>query len=144
MQHMDTRIKYCSWPLSSLYSSSVHKSIHRSRYGLIDYRGAVNQREKNSSNIYVVFALQGCEVSANEYMYSLAETSLIERTLHRSVVYVGWEVKKGPFYGQCSCAHEAQINFGDLTLFLTYAFEEGAHGFCKDSIKIVVVHKVPL
>jgi hypothetical protein len=28
--------------------------------------------------------------------------------------------------------------------FLTYAFEEGVDGFCKDSIKIVVVHKVPL
>ncbi len=52
--------------------------------------------------------------------------------------------KKGTILWTVQLCTWSPVNFGDLTLFLTYAFEEGVDGFCEDSIKIVVVHKVPL
>jgi hypothetical protein len=64
---------------------------------------------------------------------------MLTRGTQRDVVYLGWpimhfEPECGGELGDCgvsaieySCAHGAQINFGDLTLYLNYDADQGAY-----------------
>jgi hypothetical protein len=62
----------------------------------------------------MVFSAQLAEVGGAR------PTPFTPSTAHRDVVYLGGEGGCGVSANEYSCAHLAQINFGDLTLYLTY------------------------
>ncbi len=92
---------------------------------------------KCSVDLYILYRIH-CPPPRPLYHWNHQPTSTqrtrypIDQGSHRDVVYIGWPI--APTYmspnaggGDCwvsvyeySCAHGAQINFGDLNLYLTY------------------------